>query len=333
MPDLTAVQWCLAVAAGLLVGFAKTGIAGIGILAIPLMAMAFGAKASVGALLPMLIVGDFVAVGYYRRHAVWPCLIHLLPWVGVGLALGFLALGPLKGPEMQLVLGTLILALVGLQVARKRFGEWAEHRLPHTWWFSATIGVLAGFATMLANAAGPIMVLYFLTRNLPKKEFIGTGAWYYLIVNLIKAPLFCTRGMITADSLLLNAWMAPAILFGAVLGILALPRIPQELFTRAVLVLAFIASAYLAVAAVWALWHRSADGPPPVAAASVSPAILAGSGPAAGYILARPGPLAGRARTWRRDAWGASLVFASTYRDQAAPPGPEAPLWHDGCFE
>jgi len=262
VPDLTLAQWGLAVVAGLFVGFAKTGVAGIGILAIPLMAMAFGAKASVGTLLPMLIVGDFIAVGYYRRHAVWRHLVHLLPWVLLGLALGFLALRPLKGPQMQLVLGSLILALIGLQIARKRCGDWMEHKLPHTWWFSALIGILAGFATMLANAAGPIMVLYFLTRNLPKKEFIGTGAWFYLVVNLIKAPLFHGQGMITADSLLLNAWMAPAIIAGAVLGILVLPRISQDLFTRAVLLLAILASAYLAIAAAWALLVKPDPGTP-----------------------------------------------------------------------
>lgn len=261
MPEATGYQWALAIVAGLLVGFSKTGVAGMGILAIPLMAMAFGAKASVGTLLPMLIVGDVLAVSWYRRHAVWRHLLRLLPWVAVGLGLGYLALRPLKGPQMQLVLGVLILSLIVLQVVRSRLGDWMEHRLPHTWWFSAVVGILAGFATMLANAAGPIMVIYFLTRDLPKKEFIGTGAWFYLIVNLIKAPLFHTQGMITADSLLLNAWMAPAILAGAVLGIYALPRIPQGLFTRAVLVLALAASLYLTVSALGAMFGGAAPVP------------------------------------------------------------------------
>jgi hypothetical protein len=250
VPELDAFQWVLAITAGLLVGFSKTGVAGIGILAIPLMAIAFGAKASVGTLLPMLIVGDIIAVAWYRRHAVWKHLLRLLPWVGLGLGLGYLALRPLKGPQMNLVLGGLILVMLVLQVLRQRLGEWFEHRLPHTWWFSAAVGVMAGFATMLANAAGPIMILYFVTRDLPKKEFIGTGAWFFLIVNLIKVGPFFEQGMITAASLTLNALMAPAIIGGAVLGIVALPRIPQRLFTWAVLILATAASLYLVAAAV-----------------------------------------------------------------------------------
>ena len=242
MPDLSAIQWILAAAVGLFLGFSKTGVAGAGILVVPLMATIFPVKASVGILLPMLIVGDFMAVAYYRRHAVWRHLVGLLPWVLVGMPLGYLALKYSNNQQMKTALGFLVLGLVALQIVKGRCGHWMENKLPHTWWFVALAGLLSGFATTLANAAGPIMSVYLLAKGLPKKEFIGTGAWYYMIVNLLKFPLYVSLGIITTDSLAFNAWMAPAILLGAVLGILVLPRIPQKLFEWIVILMTAIAS-------------------------------------------------------------------------------------------
>lgn len=74
--------------AGFLIGVSKTGVPGIGILVVPLLAEAFGGRASVGTMLPMLIVGDIFAVLWYRHHARWNRLIELIPWVSVGMALG-----------------------------------------------------------------------------------------------------------------------------------------------------------------------------------------------------------------------------------------------------
>jgi len=248
--ELDAAQWAAAAGAGILIGLSKTGLAGIGILAIPLMAMAFGARTSVGALLPMLIVGDVLAVAVYRRHAAWPHLVRLLPWVLAGLAAGYAALGRLDEVQMRLVLGSIILAMVGLQAARARMGEWMDRRLPHAWWFAALTGILAGFMTMLANAAGPIMIVYLVANRLPKQAFMGTSAWFYLVVNLIKAPLMVHAGLVTGASLAMNGWMAPAILGGAVAGVLLLPRIPQRVFTGSALGLAGAAAAHLVVSGV-----------------------------------------------------------------------------------
>jgi hypothetical protein len=251
LPSLPPEAWALAVLAALLVGFSKTGVAGIGILAIPLMAMVFPARASTGFLLPMLIAGDLLAVGFFRRHALrremWLQLARLLPWVIGGLVLGRFALGVLTNEQMAPIIGGLILGLVALQLVRRRAGDWMENRLPHTWWFAAVMGFLAGFATMLANAAGPIMVMYFLARGLPKQEFMGTGAWFYFIVNLAKVPLSTGLGLITASSLTFDLVMVPVILVGAAVGIRVLSKIPQRVFDGTVLAVAVLASVKLIV--------------------------------------------------------------------------------------
>lgn len=242
LPEFTTAQWLLGAFCAVLVGFSKTGISGLGILAIPLMAEIFPARESTGVLLPMLIVGDIMAVSFYRRDALWSQLVRLLPWVMPGILLGYFALGWVNDSQMRPILGWLILVLLVLQIVRRWCGDWMEHKLPHTWWFAAVLAILAGFATMLANAAGPIMIMYFLAKKLPKKEFIGTSAWFYLIVNLIKVPFSGNQGLITGDHLLFNAWLAPVILTGAAVGYMILPKVPQKFFDRAVLALAFVAS-------------------------------------------------------------------------------------------
>ena len=247
MVHLETWQWGLAAAAALIMGFSKTGMSGLGILAIPMMAVAFPARESTGIVLPMLICGDVLAVAYYRRDAVWGHLFKLIPWVIPGLLLGYMALGRINEPQMRIVLGGIVLAMIALQVVRARCGDWMENKLPHTWWFAAFMGLLAGFATMLANAAGPVMVVYLLAHGLPKKEFMGTGAWYFLIVNCLKVPLSANLGLVTPSTLTINACLIPVILVGGVLGILFITRIPQKTFEKAVLLIAALASVNLLI--------------------------------------------------------------------------------------
>jgi uncharacterized membrane protein YfcA len=248
LPDLDPTAWALAIAAGLMIGFTKTGVAGMGILVVPMMAAIFPVKQSVGVLLPMLIVGDVIAVSYYRRHTQWRVLLRLLPWVLAGMPLGLLALHYADNAQMKVALGTLLLALIVLAAVQKRWGRWLEAKLPHAWWFAAPMGGLAGFATTLANAAGPITTIYLLVQGLKKREFLGTVAVFYGTVNLLKAGPFTHMGLISGESLVFNACMVPAIGAGAVAGILLLPKIPQRLFEWLILALAAAASVRLMVA-------------------------------------------------------------------------------------
>ncbi len=242
LTELTLAQIAQGALAALLVGFSKTGIAGLGILIIPLMASIFPAKASVGVLLPMLVVGDVFAVGQYRRHAQWRVLGRLLPWVAPGIVAGFFTLRTLSSDQLAPVLGALVLAMIALNWLKNRLGTDLERILPQTWWFSAVVGLLAGFATMIGNIAGPVMSVYLISMGMQKREFMGTGAWYYLIVNVVKIPFSAGLGLIDAASLRFNVLMLPLIVAGALLGIAVFHRIPQQWFTRIILLLAVLAS-------------------------------------------------------------------------------------------
>ncbi len=234
--------WLWGVLSALLTGFSKTSVPGSGILIVPLMAMVFPAKVSVGALLPMLVVGDVFAVAFYRRHAQWNKLWGLFPAVTAGMGLATWALLHVTDTTMKPILGWMVLILIGLELIRRR-AQW-DH-VPHHWAFVVTMGFLAGFATTMGNVAGPIMTVYLLSRGMEKNAFIGTGAWYFLIVNVAKLPIYGSLHMITAATLHFNLLMLPAIILGALAGKWILPRIPQRLFTSTVLVLAAVAAVKL----------------------------------------------------------------------------------------
>ncbi len=245
---LTSWQWALGAVAAVVVGLAKTGVPGIGILAVPLMALVFPGRQSVGALLPMLIVADLFAVAFYRRHARWDRLWGLLPWVMVGLVGGFVFLIAFRGDPawFQRILGGLVLAMLGLQLLRHRYGD---RLVPRDTLTTSATGAGAGFATCVGNAAGPIMTLYLHAKGLPKRQFMGTNAWFFMLVNWSKIPLFLlvgwlvpARPMIDGDSLLYNAIMVPPIVLGALSGAWLLSRIPQRIFSAAVLLFAALAA-------------------------------------------------------------------------------------------
>ena len=239
--NLTAYQWALGVIAALLVGFVKSGVPGLGILIVPLMASVFPAKQSVGVLLPMLVAGDLFAVAYYRRHALWPQIWRLLAGVAPGMLAAVWTLRHISDAQLKPLLGGLILTLVGLELARQKF-SW---KILHHWSVSALAGVVTGFATTVGNLAGPVAAVYFVSKDLDKKAFVGTFAWLFLILNATKLPIFAGLGMITPASLRFDALMLPAIAVGAFAGRWALPKIPDKTFGQLILILAAVAGAQL----------------------------------------------------------------------------------------
>ena len=231
----------LGAGAALLIGFSKTGMPGAAIPAVALMAEAFreNTRLSIGAMLPVLLLGDLFALAYYRRHANWDRLQELFPYVAIGMIPGYLVLWLVESDPLRVLIGAIILGLLGLQIARQRFG-W--EKMPDRRWFIATTGVLAGFGTAVGNAAGPVMSIYLISKRMDKQEFLGTAAWFFFIVNLSKIPFFLGLGMITPATLRLDVLLVPVVVVGAIVGVLVLKRIPQAVFNAIVLSLAGVAA-------------------------------------------------------------------------------------------
>ncbi len=230
MFDVQGCQWIVLAAGAIIIGLSKTGLPGVGMLAILLVAMVIPAKQSTGLILPMLIVGDFMGVAYYHHHATWKPLLRLAPWTISGIVLGTLALGRLDNAYIRPLIGIIVLGMLALNFWRARHPG-LQDALPHSRTFAAVVGLLAGFTTMVANAAGPIMVIYLLLMGLPKQVFLGTSAWYFLTFNLIKIPFSAGLGLITWESLKFNAILTPFILAGGWMGIRFAQRIPEKAFS------------------------------------------------------------------------------------------------------
>lgn len=241
--DFSIVQWLLLALCALFVGMSKVGIPGISMFYIPVLALIFGGKTSTGILLPMLMMADIFGVAYYHRHAEWKYLSKLLPWAFAGIGIGLWVGKVIDDEWFKNIIAVLVFAGVGIMLWRER--QKTPDLFPHTWWFAAVMGILGGFATMIGNVAGPIFAIYMLAMNLPKNAFIGTGAWFFLIVNFFKFPLqVWVWNNIGLKTIVMDLIMLPAIAAGAFLGIWIVRKIPDKTY-RTFIVIVTVLSAFL----------------------------------------------------------------------------------------
>lgn len=252
MFDLSLSGWLLAIVCGTVAGMSKCGIPGLGALAAPLLASVLPAKAATGALLPLLISGDCVGATYFRRSANWRLLFKLLPMAVLGIWIGYLLLGCswMDDLAIRYITAVIVLVLLILGFFRGTLdrlvtgGEGGRNRFA-LWSMAIFFGVLSGVTTMLANAAGPVALIYLLAMRLPKDEFIGTNAWFFLAMNWIKVPFMVGRGMIGGESLLFNLKLLPAVFAGCLLGALLSRRLSDRKFRLSIQILTAIAAALL----------------------------------------------------------------------------------------
>jgi uncharacterized membrane protein YfcA len=249
MPELTPEILLYGSLAAVMVGFAKTGIPGMGILVVPVMALIFDGKSSVGILLPMLIAAEFFAIRFYHQHAEWKMIRGILPWIFLGYIPGGLVLALTDDAIFRPVLGGIVLVLLGLEILRQVL-KW-EH-MPRHPAFRLFTGITTGFSTTVGNAAGPVMTIFLLANDFDKHKFMGSMAWLFLIVNVSKIPVYLLIGyikddvsLITWSSLTFNLYMIPAIVVGALAGRKVLHLLPQAVFKWGALVLAGVAAVRL----------------------------------------------------------------------------------------
>lgn len=240
---LTPLQWSVLFLAALCVGMAKTGISNLGTATVPLIAWSFGGKLSTGIMLPMLIIADAIGLWYYNRHVQWSQLRRLMPWTLVGIIIGAWLGQQVNDDVFKKMMGVIFGGSV-------LYMFWREYRgiskVPTQWWFAMIMGILAGVTTMIGNLAGAATAVFFLAMQLPKDSFIGTNAGFYFIINWLKVPfqIFIWHN-VDANILLLNLYLAPAIILGAYLGIVLIKRFSDRAFRRLTIGLCMIAMVLL----------------------------------------------------------------------------------------
>lgn len=227
--DLSAFQWIGVLVCAMMVGMSKSGINGLGMIAIPVMALVFGGKASTGILLPLLVVGDIFGVLYYKKTVVWKHIVRLAPWVVTGIAVAAFAGNRLSDSMFMRTIAGMVLVSAVLMI-------WQDYRRGSgeiKMGFAPFWGLLAGFSTMIGNAAGPVMFIYLLAARLEKNYFIGTAAWFFLLVNLVKVPFHVfVWDTISDRSLAFNALCLPAVALGALLGFRLTKLFPEKTYRK-----------------------------------------------------------------------------------------------------
>jgi uncharacterized membrane protein YfcA len=241
--------WIFAALGALMIGVSKSGITGLSILSIALFNHVFpSSKQASGLVLPLLIFGDFVAVSSYRKHTQWHYLWRLFPWTAIGVVLGYFTLGRISDHTARITIGWIIVALALLSFWRKLVSRPDDqHAAAFHWSVAAVIGMTAGFITLVANAAGPLMAIYLVAMRLPKMEYVGTAAVFFMLLNLFKVPFMVDLGLITTRSFGFNLALAPAVLLGALAGRWLLVRVNQNVFEKLVLLLSAIGGILLIV--------------------------------------------------------------------------------------
>src|SRR5471030_416047 len=237
LPPLHFSPWgWLAVTGGAFaIGLNKGGLTGLGILPVLIFAVVFQASESTGFVLPLLIVGDLCAIVVYRRVVIWKVFWTLLPPALVGVVLGYFLMGRISESAFGPLIGWIIIALIALQFLRGALGEKVDH-IFESRGFGLGMGVLAGVTTMIANAAGPVANLYFLSVRLPKWNLIGTSSFLFFIINLCKVPLSESLGLTNISSLQFAVVLAPLTVAGFFSGRYLAGMMPQKPFERFLLI-------------------------------------------------------------------------------------------------
>lgn len=228
--SFSGAQIAVLLISAVLVGINKTAVPGLGVIPVMLLASTFETRLSTGLQLGMIALCDLMAVAWYRRGADWRLILRLLPWALVGLAVGSTILYFLPANDdtlMRRLIGAIVLGLAIVSFIKNRMNP---DKIPTGVGSAAFFGILLGTTTQLANAAGPVSSIYLLSMKFDKARYMGTAAWFFLIVNWIKVPIFAWEGRITMQSVWIDLSLIPVMVIGAVLGILLFRKIPQKVF-------------------------------------------------------------------------------------------------------
>jgi uncharacterized membrane protein YfcA len=241
----------------LLTGLSKGGFGGgLGVIATPIMLTVLPARAAVSFMLPLLIVCDIFTVRRFPREWDPPSFRMLAGGTVTGLAIGLglmvlFAQGQVDGEFwLRLIIGVAALVFCGLKGWRW-LGAWlrrtpAAPRPPLGYAAGTAIGMVAGVTTMLAHAAGPVVEMFLLNRNLDRRAFVGTSSRYYLVFNTVKVPLFVLAGMLAGKAYLNWETVGWSLVFmplcplGVWAGVWLNRRMSGETFTRLIYLLLFM---------------------------------------------------------------------------------------------
>lgn len=257
--------WIVIAAGCLMIGVAKSGFGGgLGLMAIPAITLAlgatpFGSETTLGFLLPLLFFADILAVWQFRNDFNYEILRRLF-WPGMaGIAVATLSLWLIRRSGNEDIVATVLRLEIGVEsILLVGLYWWRSYRGMQTKMMteparSLIVGSFCGISSTLAHAAGPILAAYLLPMGLPRRQFVGTTAAFFFMLNALKLPFYMVGGLFSGTPWKHVLGTAPAIVVGMLLGALILRRLSDKVFTKIIYVMTFLLGVYLIGDAVWRL--------------------------------------------------------------------------------
>jgi len=244
--------WIFVSVAIVIQGISKSGFAGgAGILSLPLMMLVMPVDKVAATLLPLLILCDLNAIYHHRHNKDWTQVMRIFVPSCLGIVLGALVWWQIGRDGVEFY-GQLIKRMVGviaivfgLYIAAKdRSMAWVAHHKAGRK-TAVAVGVVAGFTSTIAHAAGPIVSLYVYSQGFNKTLFVGTVAWTFTLINITKLPFYAWAGLVDTSVLWFDACLVALIPVGSWLGHWMHHRVSEWWFSRIIMVLTLVAGVQL----------------------------------------------------------------------------------------
>lgn len=242
--------WIVAAISVTLLGLAKGGFTGVGMVATPLLALIIPPLQAVAIMLPILLLQDAISVWAYRHHwDAWNLKV-LIPGGLIGVVTAGLLAAYVPDAAVRLAVGIIGMIFVLWRWFGPASGDIGirPSGASGVFW-----GALSGFTSTLANAGAPPLQVHLMPQYLPKLIFAGTATMYFAVTNLAKVAPYFALGQFTTDNLATSAVLFPLAVATNFLGLWLVRITPQERFYRIVYIITFAISLELVRAGALAI--------------------------------------------------------------------------------
>lgn len=204
------MTWVLVMTVGLLAG-TLGGIVGFGasVVLMPMLVIAFGAKAAVPIMAIAGILGNAARVAVWWREVDWRANAVYCATALPAAVAGAHTLVRLDERLVAAVLGMFFLVMIPLR--RRLLDGGMKLGLKGL----ALVGLGVGYLTGIVASTGPLNTPFFLAYGLAKGAFLGTEALGSALIGLTKAITFRSLGALPVETLAKGGVIGLSLMLGS----------------------------------------------------------------------------------------------------------------------
>ncbi|MBI2715885.1 MAG: sulfite exporter TauE/SafE family protein [Rhizobiales bacterium] len=245
--------YALAIPAVVALGLSKGGFAGIGQMATPMLALVMPPLEAAAILLPIMLVQDSAALWVYRKEWSGRIFLIVLPGALVGIGLAWLFAAYVSDAVVRILIGVTTIGFVTFSWLAPTPAPRPSNKPAIA--SGVVSGVFSGFTSTLCQAGGPPFHIYVLSQKLTKMNFVGTTAYFFAAVNLLKVVPYFALGQFSTTGMGTSVALLPLAIATNLLGFWVVRITPQEVFHKITMVLMFLISIELIRAGAVGIWR------------------------------------------------------------------------------